>query len=509
MQFINPVAFLAVVFVVVAFWCIVKQKQNEPITKQTKLLFFAVIALLIAFARPVIQNDELKQEYDSKEFIFALDISYSMMADDLKPDRYTVAKDQIQTVLEHIPLDRCSVFVFTSNALLIAPPTFDKELCLASLDGIDPSYILTKSTSIKTLLETIAKMNHHPKEVILFSDGGEEKDLNMLAEIAKQNRIKLNIVAVGTKKGAVLKKANKVLTDANNNLVISRINPILEPLAKATGGFYMVLEDHDQTRSIIKELQSQRTKKIEQNTHNYTELYWIFVVVAFLLVMIAYTKLFHFIPVLLLFITPTLKASDGYDYFYDKKYLKSAQAFLALDPSPQSYYNAAVAFYKAKRYKKALSLFSSIKTPDTTLKAKIFYNMANAAVMLKRYSRAKVLYAKALALAPKDKEAKENLITLYKYHLKDGVDVADMMPHINDKSSTTTSASNEQKRSSKRSQRKSSASKSSAFMQNATMQTQEKKDQTKHQVRKKQSIQFGYGAYELINKGYINETKPW
>jgi len=512
MLFLNPLAFVAIIFVVVAFWCIIKIKNNEDILLQTKLMLLSLVLLLIAWSRPVIEHQNNTQELYSKEIVIALDISYSMMAQDVKPNRYSVAKEVIQKVLQKIPTSRVTLFVFTANPLMITPPTLDHEVAQNALDAIHPEYVLSKSTSITNLLEAITQLEKTPKELLFFSDGGEEKDLALMVQNAKKANLHVNVVAVGSKQGALLYKDGVALQNKKGELVISRINPLLKQLAHTTGGFYIPLESNkDISMTIIDKLQTASSQKISFTTYSYTELYPYPLVVAFVVLLVAYTQLLNrWILVGLLMVFFPLKgySDDGFSLYKNKHYLQAAQAFLALPPSSKSYYNAAVAFYKAKRYKKALTLLSQIKTPDKTFKANIFYNMGNCAVALQKYSRAKVLYQKALWLNPNDKDAKANLLLLYRYNLKDGVDVADMMPHVNDTSSTTTSASNEQPQ---QQQKQGSSNNSQNARSSGSVSSSAKvaQKQTKYKHSATHSMQFGYSAYELINKGYINETKPW
>ena len=156
-------------------------QENRSETKQGKLLFLTLAFLIVALARPVLQNSLEEEKFDAQEYIIALDASYSMQADDVQPSRYEAAKTLIKELIHSHPKDRFSLLAFTSNTLLISPPTTDGTISTMALDALDPANILTKSTELKQLFETVSKMPLQKKNLIIFSDGGDETDVDFLA----------------------------------------------------------------------------------------------------------------------------------------------------------------------------------------------------------------------------------------------------------------------------------------------------------------------------------------
>ncbi len=525
MSFLNPFGLVVAIVVLLLFGRKLLRRSDGVRELQNKALSIALFLALLAFARPVITHAPQQSAIEAHDYIIALDVSYSMLADDVGKSRFESAKKNIEALMQRLPKERFTIFIFTSNPLLIVPPTTDVAIATAALEALNPEYILTKSTSLSNLLDALGRFGDESKEVLLFSDGGEERDIRLLVQKAKSAGVRINVVAVGSKRGAVLKRNGQVLVDSNQKLVVSRINPLLKPLAEATGGFYVELnEDEDISGKIAKMLTKENEKLLYTPTQSHTELFIYPLLAAFAVLLGAYTKLVHrFIPLLLLltglFHAPLLQASlwekDGFELYKEGHYLKAAEYFSKLPPSQRSYYNAACAYCKAGHYKKALELFSRIKTKNPKFKANIFYNMANCAVGLKRYDRAKELYKKALALNPQDKEAKENLLELYRHSFEEKKDVADMMPHVNDKQSTTTSKKNETKEDEKSDTTKKSASQrkqrsGSEALAGKGAEAKNKNSQKSLSSKKDtKEYRFGYGAYELINKGYINESHPW
>ncbi|UCM99713.1 VWA domain-containing protein [Sulfurimonas sp. SWIR-19] len=500
-------------------------KETQQKTKRQKnLLYLSLFFMLLALSRPVIINKPIEQKFDAQDYIIALDASFSMQADDLKPTRYEVAKKNIASLLRQLNQDRFSIFAFTSNAMLISPPTTDSTISMMALNSLAPKYILTKGTSLLSLFQSIAKTSYKQKNLIIFTDGGEDKDLASLVSICKKNSIIPYIVATGSNRGTTLKKGNKPILDNNENLVISRINPLLKSLAQECGGKYYELNSagRDVAKEIINDLAKQDTT-IQSSTKvlSYQELFVFPLSMAILSFFLSVTKLhqlFVFLPLLLMpYPVHATSLLDFYHYkkaqatYKQKHYTAAAQEFLKLSPSVESYYNSAVAYYKAKNYKKAVALFSQIHSPNPKLKQNIFYNLGNCAVALKKYSRAKQYYQKSLALGF-DKDTFDNLMLLYKLGLQDEKKLAQILPknskqqkkqpkqkHTQKKNTNQSSASNSQQKASQKSS--GSGKNSKKKRENQNLLHVKKKNKSKYKL--------GYRAYELINKGYTNEKHPW
>lgn len=493
--------------------------------QQRDLLYLSLLFMLLALSRPVLINTLQEQKFDAQDYIIALDASYSMQADDLKPSRYDLAKKSIASIVKKLNTDRFSIFAFTTNAMLISPPTTDSTISLEALNTLEPKYILTKGTSLLSLFKSIAKTSYHHKKLLIFSDGGEDQDLAQLVSLCKKHTITPYIVATASSQGSTLKKGDKPIIDDKKNLVVSRINPLLKPLSQECGGRYYELNSlKDLSTQIISDLhEDKQSINIKTKVLRYSELYYLPLFLALITFFIAVTR-FHqlYLILVLLFIPYPSHASALMDYYKNNRalhayaehdYLKSAQDFQEMAPSLYSYYNSATAYYKAQHYKKAIALFSKIKSPDKTIKQKLYYNMGNCAVQLKKYERAKRYYRQALQLGV-DEDALHNLALLYKLGLKEQEDLSAKMPKRQKQ------ATKQQKKADSKDQEKEKKSSSGsgsgqqASQKHAGSGQNKKKKQQQQDLKlsKKESksdYKLGYKAYELINKGYTNEIHPW
>jgi len=522
MSFLNPWIYFLLIPIYIFYKVDIDYFDKEK-KIQRKLLFLSLLMIMVSLSRPVITNSLNEEKFDAQDFIIALDASYSMQANDLKPTRYALAKQDIQTLLHAYPNNRFSIFAFTTNAMLISPPTTDTEISIIALETLNPKYILTKGTSLLNLLHTVSKTSYEKKKLIIFSDGGEDHNLQKLVKFAKENNIIPFVIATSSQKGSTLKEHGKNLKDEKGNLIITRINPILKDFANLSGGRYYELDSNSQNviEMLIADISNNKYDDEQSKIHvlSYTELFYIPLSFALLLFFIAITKFHQIILLFLLFIFPNPVYSSNFDFYHSheatkayqtQQYKDATQEFLKMTPSVESYYNLGVAYYKDKQYKNAIKIFSQIKSKDMDIKQKLFYNMGNCAVKLKKYERAKIYYQKALSLSY-DKQAYENLMAIYT--LKEKVDISDMLP----KNETNKKTEASKKTDTKKDESKTNADNSSSNQKadestngSAAKKGKEiKKSSKKNDKINKAQYKIGYKAYELINKGYTNEKHPW
>lgn len=525
MTFIYPFVFFLFIplFILYRYERITTERYKR---RARILLYLSISFAILALSRPVILNTLEKQKFDAQDFIVSIDASYSMQAADLEPTRYIVAKETLKEIIKALPKNRFSIFAFTSNAILISPPTTDSAISFMALDSLEPKYILTKGTSLIELLKTVSKTSYEKKSLIIFSDGGEDYDLDTLVKTAKKNNIAPYVVATGSSSGSVLTLNNRNIKDEKNNLVISRINPILKKFASLSGGKYYLLDslNSDVVKEILSDINGAQNQKIEIDVVSYTELFHFAALLTLLSFLMAVTKiheLYVFIPLLFLPNTAHSQILDFYHIhnansaFKEANYAQSAEEFKKLTPSVKSYYNRAVANYKAEKYKEAVQIFATIKTTDPLLKQSIFYNMGNCAVKLGKFKRAKIYYQKALSLGYDD-DSFYNLRLLYQLNLKEKLETSNMLPKKEVKKEPQASKKEKPKKNAeKKESSKSSSSKSKHEASKSSSGSSDSKGKEKKQALQKTDkpvnaeYKIGYKAYELINKGYTDEKHPW
>ncbi|MCK5854445.1 MAG: VWA domain-containing protein [Sulfurovaceae bacterium] len=289
MTIINPVLLILLLPLLFLFW----YEKKDFISKVHLII---LILLLLTLTRPVIEQQEIEAKIEGHDIIIAIDVSFSMNAKmnatDLLPSRYLFAKECIHFFLEQNPHSNIMLIAFTSNPLLLSPPTTDHELIIMALDSLDPQNILTKGTSLKRLFEKIVVLDSGHKDLILMSDGGEERNVQKLSTLLNSIDISLHILAMGTEQGSTIPTKNSgLLKDKNGNLIVSRVNPLLKSLSHSVGGDYIEAQNSPKkTAQLLTQNLSDEKKEIDKKEHKHLELYQIPLGIAIILFMLLHTS---------------------------------------------------------------------------------------------------------------------------------------------------------------------------------------------------------------------------
>ncbi len=487
---------------------------------KTTVHLLILVALTFALVRPVSKEGLKESQIHAKDIIIALDLSYSMRAEDISPSRYHFARKSIDALLDANPTDNIMLIAFTTNPLLLSPPTTDHALIKIALKSLNPEYILTKGTSLERLFRKLIAMQSQNKHLILITDGGEERELDKLASLLQQTGTKVHILALGTTRGTTIPDTEgTLLKDKEGNLVISRINPILEPLANSVNGTYLTADHSPEAtantlnKMLHSSLDAQQT--LNKMQYRYHEWYQLPLAVALILFLLLHTRGYRYL--VLLFALFGMQAEASWlDFVYLQKAYKSyetkayhtaiAEAKSIKHPSLQSQLLLANSYYKTGEYKRAIELYSNIKTGSRKTKQMLYYNIANAYVQLQAYAKAKMYYTKTLQLGD-DADAASNLalIALMQASKEPSLGIA------HPKSQSDSSSRSENKASQNKHERQedqpNTQSGGTGEPQDKSKEQEHKRNMSSHQEEQKHPL--GSKLYELINKGYIRETQPW
>ena len=498
-----------------------KSKQNLI----TAVHLIVLMLIVTALSRPVIQEGLQERSLAAKDIIIALDVSYSMRAKDIEPTRYEFAKETIHALLKENVKDNIMLIAFTTNPLLLSPPTTDHELINIALKSLNPDYILTKGTSLKKLFRKITSMNRSEtshKNLLLITDGGEEDNINSLTEELKNTNIHLTILALGTKQGTTVENPDgSLLKDDKNNLVVSRINPLLKKLTSQVDGLYITASNSPEATA--KEIQDalstddQKAETITKMQYSYTELYQIFIFFATLLFLMVHTRAAKYLITLFILLGLNLEASmldsyhlnQAYESYEKEDFNRSKDKLKTLDtPSLQSQFTLGNTYYKLHSYKKALTVYMSIRSTSAEVKQKLYYNIANTHVMVEEYDKAKIYYTKALQLGS-DEDSKHNLklVALLKKKKDVGLGIAHPKSQSSDSSKSESIESDKDEARDEDQPSSGSGSGGENKTDEKVNKEEEKKKLILDENQEKQPLSSK--VYELINKGYIRETQPW
>jgi Ca-activated chloride channel family protein len=485
----------------------------------TSVHLIVLMLIVLALSRPAQEEALQEASIEAKDIIIALDVSYSMKAEDIAPTRYDFAKETITALLQQNPGDNIMLIAFTTNPLLLSPPTTDHTLIQVALQNLNPEFILTKGTSLEKLFKKLSAMKTGHKNLLLMTDGGEEESLDKLSTLVQSADISLTVLGLGTKQGTTIEnKDGSLLKDQEDNLVISRVNPILAPLASSASGTYITPSSTAQATAdnLNDALQSneEQAQSVQKLQRHYRELYQIPLGLALLLFLIVHTRAVKYLLIVFAFFGFQAEASllDTYhlnlayksyqsaDLNETKRRLKQIEV-----PSLQSRILLANAYYKQRAFKKAIQTYRSIRSTSPHIKQQLYYNIANAYAMMESYGKAKIYYTKALQLGD-DADASYNLKLVVLLQDKKRADLGIAHPKSQDSSSSKSESQEEQKEKETRSEDEPSSGSGGGG------ESQTKKEKEKSKLLSDGSEEqhpLGSKVYELINEGYIREKQPW
>ncbi len=263
MSFFNPYAFLVLFLLLILFFIKGKEKNYESYFEakmlkriiigknQTKLnlllLTLSFIFLVIALARPVIENKPITVSQSSVSLVVAFDISKSMMATDVYPNRLLFAKNKFFQMLTNLQNEKIGAIAFSSKSFLIAPLTSDYGTVKYLVDNLSLDSISVNGSLVDEALQSTAKLFEGTKDksLLIFTDGCDNDNFAQEIAFAKNNNIKVFIYAIGTKKGSAIDNNGDVLKDDKGNIVITKLNENIKQLAFETGGAYLEYSPQD------------------------------------------------------------------------------------------------------------------------------------------------------------------------------------------------------------------------------------------------------------------------
>lgn len=472
---------LPVIFVfAVAFWAYTKRKRRQlaefgdealmaelmpnasrvrPAVKFS-FVMVALALLILAAARPQWGQSERTEKRQGIEAIVALDISNSMLAEDVAPNRLERAKQMLSKLMDNMVNDKVGLVVFAGDAFVQLPITCDYVSAKMFLNSIKPELIKTQGTAIGQALATsircFGEQSDASRAIILITDGeNHEDDAIAVAKRAKEMGIQVLVVGIGKPEGSPipLPGTNNFRKDRQGNVVVSKLNEdMCREIAQAGGGIYVRCDNtNTATKAIQKELDKLATQEIETQVYtDYNEQFQSFALLALMLLVIdffifnrknkALTKLDIFgengkwtmdngkLSVLVLMLLVSMntfaqrEAGDvrrGNREYNKQNYTEAEVDYRrGLEANKNSYeahYNLGDALFKQDKYADAQTEFETAakmldKKEDKERYAKAMHNIGNCNFAQQQYDKAVAAYMESLRANPKDNDTRYNLV---------------------------------------------------------------------------------------------------
>ena len=281
------VAVLLIAFLLVSLWKKRKQKSfadadlleklspdASPFKSVLKVVVIAIglSLLIIALVNPKMGTKLKTIKRQGVDVVFALDVSKSMLAEDIVPNRLDKSKQIISKIIDKLGSDRVGIIIYAGNAYPLLPITTDHAAAKMFLQNADPNMVSSQGTAINEALK-LAKSFYDDDDqtnryLFVISDGEDhEENVSYIAEDATKEGIKIYSIGIGTAKGSPipLKRDGTLVgykKDRKGEVVITQLNDkTLKSIASDGKGEYLYGNNTAKTVEYIDELLLAADKK--------------------------------------------------------------------------------------------------------------------------------------------------------------------------------------------------------------------------------------------------------
>ncbi len=459
----NLLALAAIPFILLLFFLLLRWKKNavkkigdEKLVKQltsgfsSKLFNLKFILIVVAFslgsiALASLVKPEGSQKINRKgiDVMIALDVSNSMLAEDIKPDRLERAKQIVSKIIDKLNDNRIGIVIFAGRAYVQMPMTTDHSSAKMYLAAISPDDIPTQGTVISEALKvSYAAFNTKEKKyrsIILITDGEDhDEDAIKITRQLAEDGVMVNTIGIGSPQGALIhdKETNDYKKDENGNRIISRLNEDeLKSIAQNGNGLYQLFTS---TNEVADNLQKKlsglgQTTLTDTAFANYKYYFWYFLLAALLLLVMEFfiperkTGSYHDLKKTTAVIILLLLSNVPFAQDVNKEIITGNQAYnrKQFDAASSSYqkalqkapgnniasYNLGNAIYKSGKPEDAVKLYDDAiqASAEKGIKEKGYYNKGVAFQKQDKLPECIDAYKHALKIDATDEEARQNL----------------------------------------------------------------------------------------------------
>jgi len=408
-----------------------------------KFALFIIGFTLCAFAVAGLVEPDGTQKISRKgtDIMIALDVSKSMLAQDIKPSRLERAKQVISRIIDNSREDKIGLVIFAGRAYLQMPMTVDHEAAKMYLASASPDDVPTQGTVISDALK-MCYSSFNPKEktyksILLISDGEDHDDdaIKVAKKMGKEG-IMINTIGIGSPQGAPIMdpQTNSYKTDDKGNTVITKLNQEeLSEIAKDGNGLYQLYSTTNQVTDNLKSklagIGQQST--VSDSSYDAFKQYFQYILGAALLLLVIESfisekkKIGKKIIAAMVFcciISNSLFAQNVKNEIFDgnKAYSKNdydgaeksyRNALKIADNNPTAFYNLGNTLYRKNNTDEAVQVYDNAvhNSTDNATKEKAYYNKGVAYQKAKKLPECIDAYKNALMLDPTDEEARQNL----------------------------------------------------------------------------------------------------
>lgn len=259
------------------------------------LRLLALGLIIIALARPQSSSSWSEDRVEGIDIMLTMDISTSMLAMDFQPNRVEAAKEVAMRFVANRPNDNIGLVVFAGESFTACPLTQDHATLINRLRSMTPGIIEDQTaigSGIATAIGRLKESKAKSKVIILLTDGANNTgniSPKMAADLAKTFGISIYTIGVGSGAGEAPYPIETPFGTVVRNMPVDLDEPTMHQIAEISGGAYFRATDNESLSAIYKKIdQLEKTKLSTRNYHTTYEEFFIFVLVAALLLLIEF-----------------------------------------------------------------------------------------------------------------------------------------------------------------------------------------------------------------------------
>lgn len=425
------------------------RSRIRPLLKRI-LLCLAAIALIFVLARPqILGGGTTQNKRKGVEVIIMMDVSNSMLSNDIQPSRMERSKLLVSTLIDRMKDNKVGLGIFAGEAYPLLPITNDFVSAKMFLNDINANMVSLQGTSLAAAIDlannSFTQEKGVGKAIVVITDGEdhEEGAVEAAKKVAKDGR-RVYVLGVGSKDGGTIPTEQGPLCDIDGQVVVTRVNADLgKEVAQAGRGMYIPVDNtsmaQDQLQSALKQLQQKESIAASDDAAD--EQFQAVALIALILLILEFfimaiknplfkkVNIFNRAGLLLILLALSLaspvasqaqtaayrQVRQGNRLFMKHDYKGAEKAYLqALQSEPRNgriRFNLGDTYMAEDNQQEALKQFAeAAKTEkNKTVKAMAFHNMGYIHHKKKEYDKAIDYYKEALRNNPSDNDTRYNL----------------------------------------------------------------------------------------------------
>ena len=386
--------------------------QQQPKTWPIALLALGGIITVIAMAGPSWQKIKLPAYNLSGARVLVMNMSQSMYATDIKPNRLTQERFKALDMLPNWKEGSTGLVTFAGDGYEVSPLTTDSSTLRNLIPSLSPDIMPiagnNAAAGIAEAIRLLKQAGHNTGDIILMTDGMTKAVAKQALADLKGTHYRVSILAMGTVAGAPIQLPDGSLLSENGTPVISKIDiNTLMSITDSTGGILQMAQTTDNDVNAIanftaKPLDNGKKGHEKELQERLNGGFWLIIPLLLLALLgfrrgIVLAAMFILLPIDHAQASPWTNTNrQAYETFTDGDYKQAAQDFT----SPQW---KGIAEYKAKQYEQAIATLKPLSDPTSQ------YNLGNAYAQKGDYKQAAATYKKLLKQQPDFADAKKNL----------------------------------------------------------------------------------------------------